>query len=260
VTRTAICQLGRFGDIAHILPCIRHIALQEGGKCAVIVSEEFASILEGCSYVESIIVPFHFTDLIPAIEFARARYERVLIGKISEKCVGVTAKCESFSQESWRQIGMLDEWSNLPLVFDLRSPEREAELLKRHTHGRPFALYNVGGKSSPVPDGESWIARNKDRIAPGVDWIDLGKIRAHRIYDLLGLMDKAQVMVTGDTSTLHLAAGSQVPCINLIQHAPTRWHGSLPRNNSIAAWRYDELPHLVDKSMLGPGKRVPMVG
>jgi hypothetical protein len=257
MTRTAVCIGGRLGDIVSLLPCVRHIALKEGGECAVIVSEEFASVLEGCSYCESVIVPWHFTDIIPAIKLARERYERVLCAKVNEKCVGINSRCQSFNAEAWKNIGLLNEWFRLPLVFDQRSPEREAELLRKHTSGRPFALYNVTGKSSPVPNGESWIARNKERIAPGVDWIDLGKIRAHRIYDLLGLMDEAQVMVTGDTSTLHLAAGSQVPCINLIQCKPTRWHGSTPRNNSIAEWRYDELPELVDPSMFGPGRRVP---
>lgn len=243
--QTAVCMGGRYGDLANILPCVRDIALKEGGKCAVVVSDEFASILDGCSYVEKVVISSHFTDILPAIEMAKSMYPRVLVGKVNEKSIGVTTQCQSFSQESWRQCGYLDRYEDLPLVFDRRDRERERRLIDRYIGKHKYALFNLSGRSSPVPNGLEWMNRNRDAMCRNVQWLDLAQVLAHRVYDLIGLMDGAEVLVTGDTATLHLAAASDVPVINLIQYLPTRWHGSKPRNNSIAAWRYDEMPNTV---------------
>lgn len=240
---TCVLSLGRNGDVINSLPCVHQIQKTEG-SCAVMISAEFASVLDGCSYATPIIFDGHFMDTNGAIIQAQKQFERVLVGRVCERGEN---KCESFNEESFRQLGFLEQFRTLPLIFDQRDAAREDALLKQHTNGQPFALYNVSGKSSPVPNGEQWIQRNKDRIAPGVRWVNLGEIKAHRIYDLIGLMDKAVVLVTGDTSTAHLAAASKVPTINLIADKPTLWHGSKPRNNSLAAWRYSEMPQLVNR-------------
>lgn len=235
--QTCIVQLGRYGDLVNILPCARDIALKEGGKCAVMVSAEFASVLEGCSYVDPIVVSTHFTDSQPAIEQAKRMFPRVLVAKVSEKAVGVTTQCESFNQESWRQIGMLNDWFRLPLVFDKRDRAREERLIEQVSHcGKPMILVNFSGKSAPFEMGDAI-----KRVLPSSrNVVDLGSIRAHRIYDLLGLMDNAEFMVTCDTSTLHLAAASGVPVVNLIGDKPIPWHGSKPRNNDIMSIRYSK--------------------
>ena len=241
--QTAVVIPGRLGDIINVLPCVRDIALKEGGKCAVVVSSEFASVLEGCSYAEAVVISSHFTDIQPAIAMAQAMFPRVLVAKINEKAIGTTAQCESFSEESWRQIGYLERYGDLPLVFDRRSREREqtlrTETLTRGNGKQPIALVNFTGKSAPFDHGRQIVEAIFQR---GCQVVDLGLIKAHRIYDLLGLMDAADLLVTCDTATLHLAAASGIPTINLIGDKPTRWHGSKPRNNSVREIRYSELP------------------
>lgn len=235
--KTAICIGGRFGDIINILPVARDIALKEGGRCAMVVSAEFASVLEGCSYVEPVVVSSHFTDIQPAIEQAQRMFERVLVAKVNEKAVGVTTQCEAFNQEAWRQCGYHNDWFRLPLVFDRRDREREAALIKQVSNGRPMVLVNFSGKSAPFKYGDDatkWIG--------AYHLVDLANIKAHRIYDLIGLMDVAEMLITGDTSTLHLSAASGVPTVNLIGDHPTKWHGSKPRNNDVLSVRYADCP------------------
>lgn len=234
--KTAVVIPGRLGDICHVLPCVRDIALKEGGKCAVVVSDEFESILDGCSYVEKVVISSHFTDIQPAIEQARAMFPRVLIGKINEKSVGVTTQCHSFSLESWRQLGYLEQYRRLPLVFDRRDRKREEKLIKEWGKPERMVLVNFSGKSAPFDSGDDI----KRLFAREFNVVDLSNIRAYRIYDLIGLMDVADLLVTGDTSTLHLAAASGVPVINLIGTKPTTWHGSDPRNNSVLCLDYGE--------------------
>lgn len=248
IPQTCIVMPGRFGDIINILPCARDIALKEGGKCAMVVTGEFASVLEGCSYVEPIIIQTHFTDMRPAIQAAGVLFSRVLVGKVNEKSVGVNTQCQSFNEESWRQLGYLERWRDLPLVFDQRSPAREKELVRRVCEAtgaeadgarrvKPMVLANFTGKSAAFPHGKEIAAA----LHGHCQMIDLGNVVAERLYDLLGLMDTADLLITGDTSTLHLAAASRVPVVNLIGDKPTLWHGSKPRNNSVRCVRYTEM-------------------
>ena len=68
------------------------------------------------------------------------------------------------------------------------------------------------------------------------EFVDIGKIQAHRIYDLLGLYDRASALITVDSATLHLAEGGQIPRIAFVQNG---WGGSLA-SRSLLQIRYDD--------------------
>lgn len=254
---TIVVALGRYGDIINVLPCVEHFSRQlnpEGdNRCPVMVSEPFADILDGCPYAKPVVFDGNFTETDLAVEYARnLGYEDIRVARITERDIGVTTQCEHFNQEQWRQIGCLPLWDTLKLTFPARNRKREQGLIDWHRpcpEGAPFGLYNFSGKSSPLAGGVSWVVRNMGMIrqslgAKSLIWLDLGKVKAERLYDLLGLMDAASILVTGDTSTLHLAAASKVPTINFIQNQPTLWHGSLPRNNNVLSMRYDMVKDL----------------
>jgi len=71
-----------------------------------------------------------------------------------------------------------------------------------------------------------------------VNFVDIGRIKAHRIYDLLGLYDRALCVITGDTSTLHLASCSRVPLIALLADGGA---GSIVKGNEVLRLRYHEV-------------------
>lgn len=243
---------GRYGDLVSILPCVQHLAQQNGGTCDVMVSADFASVLEGVSYAKPVVVNTHFTDMDSAIDMAFAmRYSEILVARVCERGVGVTSKCSSFTEEQWSRLGCLDLYETLPLIFDKRNDMRERELVDKYhpiTRIDRLGLYNFGGKSSPFPQGIEWLRRNDAMIQRSspvrIHWVDLSKIVCHRIYDLLGLMDAAAILLTCDTATMHLAAASKVPTINFVTAFSTPWHGSKPRNNNILSMRYNALVDL----------------
>lgn len=232
-----VCLPGRAGDLINSLPCVQQLA-KEFGSCAVVVTPEFAPVLEGCSYATPILFDGSFTDTNGAIELANKHSDHVLVGRVSERS---EHQCEHFNQESWKQLGFLDQWDSLPLVFDRRNRLREAELVDRYAGTRNMVLMNFTGKSNPFPHGDSIKALFRD-------WnvVDLGAIKAHRIHDLLGLMDTAKLLITCDTATLHLSAASKVRTINLIADRPSLWHGSKPRNNNVLALIYGEVLDKLD--------------
>ncbi len=266
-------HLGRFGDIIIMLPALKRIHDQTGIRPVMMSCDEFGSVLEGCSYVRPWLVSglSWNRDVQACYVEALKWYSHVIVPKWWD-CPGLEppppAKgehelvwlkhqgrdihvpkedWESYQFSQWKACGFtkaqLLEW---PLVFDRRSPERETEL-SRHYMGmagkKPYVLYNFSGISNPV-SFEPEIMRALAPIRRHFEMIDLSRIRAHRIYDLLGLYDRAACLITGDTSTLHLAAASPVPMIALLANDGA---GSIPRGNTVLKLRYRELRAKVDE-------------
>ncbi len=68
--------------------------------------------------------------------------------------------------------------------------------------------------------------------------MNTNETNAHRIFDLLGLMDAAAGMITVDTASLHLLAAAKCPYVAL-----TRDHGqarSIPKGNCVLNVGYTE--------------------
>jgi hypothetical protein len=146
---------------------------------------------------------------------------------------------DSYQASQWRYAGFnMQQMMEWPLVFDRRSASREHSLRNKwFTNQRPKLLVNLSQTgTSPFPH----VAQAKALLSSSrLDVVNLGSVRADRIFDLLGLYDHAEGLVTTDTATLHLAAASKIPYIALINNGGS---GSIPRGNCIAAIRYAEFP------------------
>jgi hypothetical protein len=112
--------------------------------------------------------------------------------------------------------------------------------VKRHPEKKTL-LVNFAGKSSPFAVSDTVLSDVRQRWGNVFEVIDLGTVKATRLYDLLGLYDRADLLLTIDTSTTHLALGSSIPVINLVVDTPTMWHGARPRGNSLLSVRYREV-------------------
>lgn len=254
-----IVQLGRYGDLILLLPAFKLIYDRTGKKPIIIVSDEYASVLDGASYVtphpirahwymgmpkarqvaESMgggIVPQWWNDSKPA---------DVPKGPLILQCHGDAwgvdiKKYPDFGTSMWVRAGFSrKEMIETPLVFDRRSPEREESLVKRHVRpNQKLLLYNFTGVSSPFAYGPEMLRllsdyRNKFQL------LDLGAIRATRIYDLLGLYEKAAGIITTDTATLHLCPAVKIPSI---MFTVPGWTSSVARGNVALNFPYDQFP------------------
>jgi hypothetical protein len=145
-----------------------------------------------------------------------------------------------FMTSMYRRAGFSPgELRELPLVFDRRSPHREAELLRkvRGDVKKPLLLYNFTGVSSPFPATPEVINPILHRLAGRFHFVNLGLVRAHRIFDLLGIYDVAAGLLTSDTSTLHLAHASPLPYVAFTQNG---WTGAIPRGNCALEIKYSD--------------------
>jgi hypothetical protein len=130
---------------------------------------------------------------------------------------------------------MLDEFQRLPVEFDRRDRNREARLVAETLDGRPAVLVSLNSVSSPI-QFQGFVDRLKEEL-PDCQIVDMGKVRAERLYDVLGLLDKARLLVTVDSSLLHLSRGSACPVWAITNDG---WKGSVLPPGAIGGCRYAE--------------------
>ena len=257
----AFVQLGRYGDIIQMLPAFKALSDKHGKRPLVVVSREYSAVFDGVSYVEPWIVPMTWPDGVqaarglaelhlPWVETPqfwndakdRFRSEACRQARVLQ-CHGNkwrvdTERWPDYGTAMWSLAGFSrDDMLTLPLVFDRRDPERELALARLVLHPyKPVVLVNWTGISSPfpwTPEFQRVLSRYRDRF----NLVDLSSVKAERIYDLLGLYDRAAVLITIDTATLHLAPASKVPYIAFTRQD---WSGSVPRGTCVLNLGYDE--------------------
>lgn len=253
-------QLGKHGDLMVLLPGFKLEFEQTGERPVVMVSREFSSTLKGVSYVRRWEVDLHwFGDCDKARAMAEkefGKYNVVMpkwwddpthtppgIRKDPQALIVHGKKMEiekgdwfSYMASQWKYAGFPENRIKDPVVFDVRNLEAEAEMAKMvFRTGKPKLLVclNTGG-SSPFPgvaEVEQMIYQFRDRF----EIIDLMKVRAPHIFDLLGLYERADFLITTDTATLHLAGACKIPYLAYIANGGG---GSITRGNCIREIRY----------------------
>jgi hypothetical protein len=249
-------QLGRAGDILNILPLCRRDYLTSGVKPQLMVCREYLSMLEGCSYVEGIGWNGLFEDvarasMIAGIEAHNSGREMVCTQIYGHNFASAQV-CWSFMRESWACVPDAPPWGSLPLVFDQRDLDREesvkTQLLRQCKFpGRPYIVLAIEGTSSPFPHGQELkkeLRSNADAI--GTNIVDVSGFLAPHFFDLLGLLEGAEGLVTIDSGLLHLAhAVPTLPVVALITREPDLWHGSPWRPQQAYRFFYDQFPEIL---------------
>ena len=251
--------LGRTGDICSILPTLKHEA-NKGERPRLVVSREYASVLEGVSYVEPLVVQHPVTDLEGAWQYARATCGDITSLQVIGSDTAVqqrtyipsgerTARMTSFVKEMWRCGGWRDQWDDqAPLVFDQRSPEREAKLVEEHMpkpKGRwekKIVLVATDGISSPFPYSDLLYGILNLGLSKQYQVVRLP--RAERFFDLLALYERAWCLICTDSAPLHLAgACPKLPVLAIANDKPMLWNGSPWRPNHVWYCRYSDFPN-----------------
>ena len=232
--KLGVVQVGRYGDIVNALPAIRALGEREGITPSVVVAKEFASILDGVSYVRADVWDGPYDKLTDAVEYAKARYDSVVVGTVWGSDSPVVKKCSAYNVDSWERLGALQRWGEpMPPSFDLRDRVREREVINKVLPWtqEPIVLLSLtSGKSSPMPNGALIKSGLMKKFHGQCRFVDLdGSVFSH-IYDVLGLMDFADALITSDTVWLHLAADTNVPVAALLS-PQGGWYQTEPRCN-----------------------------
>jgi hypothetical protein len=221
--QSVVC-LGRFGDICNAIP-IAYELWRDGCKPKFFVAQEFATVLEGVSYVQPMVWKVEYRDLQKAID----RIPNAIICQ-AYKHPDQRRLTDSYQKEAWRIAGWLDKFGTIPLVFDQRNKEREDLLAREHGVTDETILVAGNGVSSPF-NLDLWAGMQG---FPNI--VNLSEIRAERIFDIIGLIERARLLLTIDSAPLHFARATKTKVVALINDG---WYGSVAPENGVAI-RYSE--------------------
>jgi hypothetical protein len=238
-----------------MLGAFHEIWRMTGQRPNIITSEEFCSIYEGASYVNAVPVPakwdselnvmktlagWQFADAIgiqpwhdmDSPEFSATRGVR--LESHGRPFVVDLRKYPHYGAAMMLRAGFSwDEAMSLRPVFDRRNPQREIELIDRHWPKafriKPLLLVALDGRSSPW----GYLPEAYPVLLPfyrHFHVVDLAKLRAVRIFDILGLMEQASGAIVIDTMLLHLFAATETPYVAFTKDG---WSGSVPKGNCV---------------------------
>lgn len=207
--------------------------------------KEYSSVLDGVTYVDPVLLDVHWwRGVSKASELARLAYGPHTITQCWTDYGWVK------DRERWPNfmVSMLDRTGvpldlslKLPLVLDRRDSARENLLFKASS--KPFIAVNTTGYSSPFKHSAD-LLRLLSVVSPSVGIVDIGRIRAERVYDVLGIMDRAIGGIHIDSATLHLAHACPKPYIAFTQDG---WLSSVPRGNCVLNIKYSGFGACKDK-------------
>ena len=250
MTSKVYVQLCKFGDIMSLLPLL-HADFLAGQKPSLMVSAKYASLLDGVSYVDPIIFDGDPSNITEAVIQASKTGLQVVTTQVCGPADMVLenvyktlkpqhAATDSWQKEQYRAASKWSMWRKQPqLVFDQRNKEREKQLINEYGKStRGVVLVSTKGETCPFPYKRLLMTLLDGAFRRNFTIIDLDDIKGERIYDLLGLFDKAKVLIASDSALLHLAQASQVPVCALVNDRPSLWHGAAWRPRHIFYCRY----------------------
>lgn len=261
-------MLGRYGDICNILPML--LAENDAGRRpTLVVAKDFADILDGVSYVDRIVWEGAYDQLPDALRWLKKSkgIHSPIVCQFHRHPFDKARLTDSYQKEVWRLAGRLEQFPHRgPLLFDRRDAEREEalcwSLVKDRDDNPMIILVALESASSPIHDDTKRGIMDAIRTRftkPFV--VDLSKLRAERIYDLLSVYEMASCLVSADTVHLHLSRESKVPVIALLNDG---WRGSVPNRNVQIPFRYsgmtaDRIVNAIENSINGYGYSEPEI-
>ncbi len=254
---------GKFGDCVQLIGAFHAIAQRTGEKVNVVTSSEFASVFDGCSFVNAVHIPVRWPDGTAQLkQLAKEQFgggvllqfwhdttspefrstwspHRISLSIHGKRFSVDMNKDPHYSASMWRRAGFSwEEAMNLRPVFDQRNPEREAALLACCWPNRkkPLLLLAYAGQSSPwgyQPEAYDALLKAYRQFFV----IHLASIKADRVFDMLTLFEHAAGLITVDSLCLHLAAATDMPYVAFTQND---WLGSVPKGNCVLQIPYNQ--------------------
>ena len=245
--RIALIQPARAGDIVSILPIAKawHDA---GDEVTVVTHPDFAAILEPCSYVTAQASATSHWDVGGSIDRAKRQgFDRVVATQVDAAVDPPPIQTRNFQLEQWSRAGVLEHFHDWPLVFDRRDAKGEADALRKHLPktDKPILLHNLSGKSSPFPDKDGFKRWIESTFSAKYTLVDLENICFCKVHHMLALLERAAVLLSNDTLSLHLAYATMTPTVAFSRrdggkNRPEWYFASEPRKHWIGHYSHQD--------------------
>lgn len=237
-------QLGRIGDILNIIPMLRYwssIAYHE--MVPIMLHSDYAHVVSRIGYVRQIEWTGDLNDLDEAVEKARMQFHNVYTCQLFSK-KGINQKVLGhYNLDQWHNCGQHDNFKMYPLEIDQRNYSAEDKWFQKNRQtDKPLICYNLTGVSSPFAHPELVLDLLKREFSDCELW-DLNELKTKYYTDQLAALDKCAVLLSIDTSTLHLAQASHCRYIALLSDLyGNGWSATHLRRTPTLSMSYGEVP------------------
>jgi hypothetical protein len=240
--KPGVMQLGRFGDILNILPLL-HFLNSAGQRQTLIVAKEFSSIQRHVTYADVELYHGAFEDYLGASAYCARKFNPLMKASVYGNGFTFTRETPHFCQEAYHRCHhgygrMFEQGHFNQIVLENISPDLAHHYCKTTT--KPILLINFAARSSPFPNAHQWHEIIKSDLANDFEIIDIGAIRAPSFCDLLSLYRKADLLITVDTGTLHLAGACDLPYIAFQNDLWAPWYMGYTRGNCLLKIPYSQ--------------------
>lgn len=214
-------MLGKSGDVISVLTILHEEWRRTNEIQNLVVAREYASVAEGLDYVK--VTPFlgDWFDFRRGYQFAKMMFDHVEVpmnhGQYDlGKPVQFERKTPSTFLDMWNRVGYLEKWDKLPLVLPRTS---------KTTLSGPTIFYADHSQSSPFFFKDD-LHKLIQETFPTHQVMRASGMRLKNLRDFLPVMDASDLIVSVETSFLHLAKATETPIIALSSDQPDPWRGS----------------------------------
>lgn len=227
--KSAVLMLGKAGDIINILPILGQRHSRATVKQNLIVARDYLSVVDGLPYVQPIVFDGNWLDFKGGYQFAKKMFDEVECPQMSGNEMVFAHFTPSVMLDSWHRMRMLPEWDSLPLNIPHVEPVEKTKTIffADHSQSSPFFQKQELFKFLADAFPEHQIIRSSG-------------MRLKSLFDFIPHMDRAQLIVSVETSFLHLSAASKTPVIALAANLPSHWHGSPWSKRFVLHCRYND--------------------
>ena len=244
---TAYVILGKIGDVLSVLPLLQHYSECNKAPATLVISEQYAHVVEGLDYINPVIWKGHWQNLSGAVMWAKERYDKVVVPQTYGSSVAIEHKTASFQLDQWLRAGGLKLWDKLPLTINRRDDAKE--FAKSHLGEGPTILVADQGESSKFGHSDRLVSLLNQLFYGTHRVVALSGIRLELFTDFVCLYDAADLVIVTETAHLHLAKATKTPVIALAADKPQRWHGSAWSKSHLLHIRYSQYEQREDEIM-----------
>ena len=237
-------QLGRIGDILNILPMIRYYnSIAYHRDVPVMIHKSMENVLKRVGYVKALPWNGEMTDKDGAFAFAKSTSRNAFLCQLFNGTGVKPPVTSNYNLDQWYNCGLHSLFDAFPLEFIRRAWKTEDDWAGALIPtDRPLLCYNLTGLSSPLKHANLLESAIRKQFGD-CELLDLHKAKTPFYTDQLGLVDRCHVLLSIDTSTLHLAQASHCPYVALLSdQEPKGWKATKLRRKPVLSMNYQEVP------------------
>jgi hypothetical protein len=243
--------LGKNGDLLSVLPCLQAEYNETGKRPTLIVSKDYSALPKVLPWLNVEEFDGSFEFIGNALRWAKKFGKVDFIPQMSGVGYPQPARRHpSFQYSQWDRMGRLHQWNELtlelPRIASTPIPKQPFILLADHSQSSPF---------SAIEDLHSALFKE----FPSHSIVRCSSIRLPLLLGFLSLMDAAELIVSIDTSFLHLSRATKTPVIALATDVPGGWWGSAYHPRMSLHVRYSDYP-LRKSELLWTAKKILTLG